>query len=44
MRYIIKLEPLASAPADTIIASIAPTIQRYATGPLGPPLVDGPTN
>jgi AcrR family transcriptional regulator len=35
MRYIIKLEPLASAPAETIIANIAPTIQRYATGPLG---------
>ena len=34
MRYIIKLEPLASAPAETIIATIAPTIQRYATGPL----------
>jgi hypothetical protein len=34
MRYIIKLEPLASAPPEVIIASVAPTIQRYATGPL----------
>ena len=34
MRYLIKLEPLASAPAETIVATIAPTIQRYATGPL----------
>jgi AcrR family transcriptional regulator len=34
MRYIIKLEPLASAPPETIIAAVAPTIQRYATGPL----------
>jgi AcrR family transcriptional regulator len=34
MRYLIKLEPLASAPADLIIRTIGPTIQRYATGPL----------
>jgi hypothetical protein len=34
MRYIIKLEPLASAPGDTIVATIGPTIQRYVTGPL----------
>lgn len=33
-RYIIKLEPMASAPPETIIAAVAPTIQRYATGPL----------
>jgi len=32
MRYIIKLEPLASAPPDTVIRAVAPTIQRYLTG------------
>jgi AcrR family transcriptional regulator len=34
MRYIIRLEPMASASHDMIVASIAPTIQRYLTGPL----------
>ncbi|HEX2772729.1 MAG TPA: TetR family transcriptional regulator [Micromonosporaceae bacterium] len=34
MRYIIKLEPLASAPPETIVAAIAPTVQRYVTGDL----------
>jgi AcrR family transcriptional regulator len=34
MRYIIKLEPIASAPVEELVAMIAPTIQRYATGPL----------
>jgi AcrR family transcriptional regulator len=34
MRYIIKLEPLASAPGETIVTTIGPTIQRYITGPL----------
>ncbi|GAA1792023.1 TetR/AcrR family transcriptional regulator [Planosporangium flavigriseum] len=33
-RYIIKLEPLASAPPETIVATVAPTIQRYLSGPL----------
>jgi AcrR family transcriptional regulator len=31
-RYILKLEPLASAPRDTIVAAVAPTVQRYVTG------------
>lgn len=34
MRYLIKLEPLASASAEMVVRSVAPTIQRYATGPL----------
>jgi AcrR family transcriptional regulator len=34
MRYIIKLEPLASAPPETIVAAIGPTIQRYLTEPI----------
>jgi AcrR family transcriptional regulator len=33
-RYIIKVEPLASAPRETLVANIAPTIQRYLAGPL----------
>jgi AcrR family transcriptional regulator len=34
MRYIIKLEPLASADAVTVAAAIGPTFQRYLTGPI----------
>jgi AcrR family transcriptional regulator len=33
-RYVILLEPLASADHDTVIATIAPNLQRYLTGPL----------
>jgi AcrR family transcriptional regulator len=33
-RYIVKLEPLASADPETIVASLGPTIQRYLSGPL----------
>jgi len=36
-RYIIKVEPLASASADEVIAAIAPTVQRYLAGDLGSP-------
>ena len=34
MRYLIKLEPLASASPEELVATIGPTIQRYTTGPL----------
>ena len=34
MRYIIKLEPLASADPETVARAIGPTFQRYLTGPL----------
>ncbi len=34
MRYIIKLEPLASTDAATVAAAIGPTFQRYLTGPI----------
>lgn len=34
-RYIVRVEPLASAPRETVIAAIAPTIQRYLTGDIG---------
>jgi AcrR family transcriptional regulator len=32
VRYLIKVEPLASAPAETIVRAVGPTIQRYLTG------------
>ncbi len=35
VRYILKVEPLATAPAETIVALVGPTIQRYLTQPLG---------
>jgi AcrR family transcriptional regulator len=34
-RYLLKIEPLASMEVDRVVALIAPTIQRYLTGPLG---------
>jgi len=33
-RYIVKVEPLASADADTLAAWAGPVIQKYLTGPL----------
>jgi AcrR family transcriptional regulator len=35
IRYVLKLEPLASADRDTVVAAIAPNLQRYLTGELG---------
>jgi len=34
MRYVLVVEPLASMPRDRVIATYAPTIQRYLTGDL----------
>jgi AcrR family transcriptional regulator len=34
IRYVIRLEPLASADHDTVVAAIAPNLQRYLTGVL----------
>ncbi|MFI5838378.1 TetR family transcriptional regulator [Catenuloplanes sp. NPDC051500] len=34
MRYVIRLEPIASAPAESIVATMGPTLQRYLTGDL----------
>jgi AcrR family transcriptional regulator len=34
IRYVIRLEPLASAEHDTVVAVIAPNLQRYLTGVL----------
>jgi AcrR family transcriptional regulator len=33
-RYVVKLEPLASADTEEVAAMVGPTIQRYLTGPL----------
>ena len=37
LRYLVRVEPLASADVETVVATIAPTIQRYLTGELQPP-------
>lgn len=34
-RYIVRVEPLASADPDSVVAAVAPTLQRYLTGPIG---------
>jgi AcrR family transcriptional regulator len=34
IRYVVRLEPLASADHDTVVAAIAPNLQRYLTGSL----------
>ncbi|GAA1826515.1 TetR family transcriptional regulator [Luedemannella flava] len=34
IRYLIRVEPLASAPPEEIVAMVAPTIQRYLVGDL----------
>jgi AcrR family transcriptional regulator len=31
-RYVVRLEPLASADHDTVVAAVAPNLQRYLTG------------
>jgi AcrR family transcriptional regulator len=36
-RYIVKVEPLASAPPSQIVAAVGPTLQRYLTGDLAAP-------
>lgn len=36
IRYVVRLEPIASATTDDLVASIAPTLQRYLTGDLAP--------
>lgn len=35
VRYVLKLEPLASAPHEVVVAAIGPNVQRYVTGDLG---------
>ncbi len=33
-RYVIRIEPLAAADPETVVAAVAPTIQRYLAGSL----------
>ncbi|MEV5819474.1 TetR family transcriptional regulator [Micromonospora harpali] len=35
MRYVVRLEPVASAPPETLVAAVGPTVQRYLRGGLG---------
>jgi AcrR family transcriptional regulator len=35
VRYIVKIEPLASAPVETVVGLIGPNVQHYLTGDLG---------
>jgi AcrR family transcriptional regulator len=39
-RYLIGVEPLASKPVAEVIDAVGPTLQRYLSGPLGPPSAD----
>ncbi len=34
MRYVLRVDPLASMPRAQLVATYAPTLQRYLTGPL----------
>ena len=34
VRYVLRLEPLARAEPETVVAAVAPNLQRYLTGPL----------
>jgi AcrR family transcriptional regulator len=36
IRYILKFEPLASAPREAVVAAVAPNLQRYLTDDLAP--------
>jgi hypothetical protein len=31
-RYVLRVEPLASASPESLVAAIGPTVQRYLTG------------
>jgi len=33
-RYVLKIEPVASAPAEALVQAIAPNVQRFLTDPL----------
>jgi hypothetical protein len=36
VRYVLKLQPLAGADVDTVVALLAPNIRRYLLEPLPP--------
>ena len=35
MRYITRIEPIASVPVEQLVVTIGPTVQRYLTGEIG---------
>jgi AcrR family transcriptional regulator len=37
VRFVLRIEPVASASDEDLVASIAPTVQRYLTGDVRPP-------
>jgi AcrR family transcriptional regulator len=37
VRYVVRMDPLASAPAESVVADVAPTLRRYLTDPLPEP-------
>ncbi|HYS39294.1 MAG TPA: TetR/AcrR family transcriptional regulator, partial [Pseudonocardiaceae bacterium] len=37
VRYVLKLEPVASADVDTVVTMVGPNLQRYLTGNLDSP-------
>lgn len=41
MRYVGRIEPLASASIDDLVATVGPTLQRYLTADLSPAAVTG---
>jgi AcrR family transcriptional regulator len=38
-RYVLRLEPLASASPESLVAAIGPTVQRYLTGDIDLPVL-----
>ena len=36
-RYVLRLEPIASAPPEQLVAAVGPTVQRYLTGEVALP-------
>lgn len=39
VRYVTEFEPLSSAAQETVVAAVAPNLQRYLTGDLGAPVL-----
>jgi AcrR family transcriptional regulator len=37
VRYIVRVEPLASAPVESLVPALGPTLQRYLTGSIEAP-------
>jgi hypothetical protein len=37
VRYVLRLEPLASASPEAVVAALGPTVQRYLTGDVALP-------